>query len=80
VVALPLALRSRSVRENPIFTGESRRLLGGIPILKIPKEKIISISAALDLACTNITMCQNNKKLDDSLGVAAMKEHRQLDR
>jgi mRNA-degrading endonuclease RelE of RelBE toxin-antitoxin system len=38
--------------------------IGSIPPFKIPKEKIISIAAALDLACAGIIIYQNNKKWD----------------
>jgi hypothetical protein len=38
--------------------------MGSIPLFKIPKEKIISIAAALDLACADIIICQHNKKWD----------------
>jgi hypothetical protein len=37
---------------------------GSIPLFKIPKEKIITIATALDLAYADIIICQNNKKWD----------------
>jgi hypothetical protein len=38
--------------------------VGSIPLFKILKKKIISIAAALDLACADIIILQNNKNWD----------------